>query len=94
MPTFEKTLEIVLNPTAYAHVAKAAERLGLSIREFAAIAVHERALAVLEATERNEPQPSLELSADDRVFVDKFLNEHPEWIEPTVEKAHANTASP
>lgn len=35
MPTFEKTLEIVLNPTAYAHVAKAAERLGLSIREFA-----------------------------------------------------------
>lgn len=94
MPTFEKTLEIALSPTAYAVVAKAAECLGLSIREFAAMAIHERTLAVLEAAERNDPQQPLELSTENRAFVERLLNEHPEWVEPNVEKAHTNTASP
>lgn len=63
MSTFGNTLEIVLSPTAYAVVAKATKHLGLSIHEFAAMAVHECALAVLEAAERNKPHPPLDLSA-------------------------------
>ena len=92
MATPDKRIETALTPASYAVVAEAAGYLGLSIRGFTAMAAFERAVSVVDSARRMQSNTGAHLSAEDFALVEKFLDEHPGWIEEHIKKAREDTA--
>lgn len=92
MPSATKRIETALNASSYAVVAEAAERLGLTIRGFTAMAAYERAVSVIHSAQAIRQRPQAHFSQTDWKIIEKFLDEHPNWIEEHVSKAREATA--
>lgn len=92
MPSVTKRIETALNPSSYAVIAEAADCLGLTIRGFTAMAAYERAVSVLQSAQAVSQRPQAHFSKSDWEIIEKFLDEHPNWIEEHVSKAREATA--
>lgn len=92
MPSATKRIETALSTSSYAVVAEAADCLGLTIRGFIAMAAFERAVSVLQSAQAIGRRPQAHFSKSDWEIIEKFLDEHPNWIEEHVSKAREATA--
>ena len=90
MSTGWKRITITPDPADCERVVKTAPLSESSVEEFAARSVPDRARTVLR--EKSATAGAAELSQEDLALVERFLDEHPGWIEEHVRRAREDTA--